>query len=162
MNFKGKLEQLIPYFKQNPDNLQLFYTDGKLTSTGAKSLSYECAYTLEMIVTDYKGSPDILFLAIQDFIRTEQSDLIYNPDKQNDITFEIEPLNNETYDIAIRIPLTERVIVKNNDKTLEVYHAPEPQIPDPLLELSLDLIHVKGTTEEKVDELRNTKVKQNK
>jgi hypothetical protein len=121
------LSQTIPLFLRNPDRLQLYYANGNLHTTGANSLSFQYAYDLEIIVTDFPLHPDVLFVPILAFIAREQSELLFNPNFQEKITFEIEPNNNKTYDIFIKIPLTERVIVKSEGESYTAQHAEEPQ-----------------------------------
>ncbi|SUB59070.1 P2 phage tail completion protein R (GpR) [Phocoenobacter uteri] len=121
------LTKRIKYFRQNPDTLQLFYANGHIKSTGATSLSWQYHYDLEIIVTEFPDSPDLIFLAIQEFIKVEQSELLHNTAQQDSIKFEIDPNNNETFDISISIPLSERVIVSVKDSAYQITHAEEPK-----------------------------------
>ncbi|MBR0573347.1 MULTISPECIES: phage tail protein [Pasteurellaceae] len=121
------LSKRIPYFKQNPDALQLFYANGYIHSTGATSLSWQYHYDLEIIIEDFPDSPDLIFLAVQEFIKVEQAELVLNPNKQQDVKFEADPNNNETYDLSITIPLSERVIVSVENNAYQIKHAEEPQ-----------------------------------
>ncbi|PID51473.1 MAG: hypothetical protein CR960_00590 [Pasteurellales bacterium] len=121
------LTKRIKYFRQNPDTLQLFYANGHIKSTGATSLSWQYHYDLDIVVTDFPQSPDLIFLAIQEFIKVEQSELLHNTAQQDSIKFEIDPNNNETFDISISIPLSERVIVSVKDNTYQIKHADEPK-----------------------------------
>ena len=41
------------------DRLLIFANDGKLMSTAANGYSFEMAYTLDMIITDYSGDVDV-------------------------------------------------------------------------------------------------------
>lgn len=124
------LTESIPYFARNPDQLQLFYSRGNIYATGAKSLSFEYRYSLEILVTDFPSHPDLLFVPVMAFVKEQQSELIYNPDNQQKITFEIEPNNHQSHDIYIQIPLTERVIVRQEADSYQVHHADEPQMTD--------------------------------
>ncbi|MGX2975360.1 phage tail protein [Ursidibacter arcticus] len=124
------LTQSIPYFANNPEQLQLFYSNGKIQTTGANSLSYQYHYELEIIVTDFPDHPDLLFVPVMEFVREQQSELVYNPNSQDKISFEIDPNNNATHDIYIKIPLTERVIVQQQGEAYQVHHANEPQPTD--------------------------------
>ncbi|KMK50477.1 phage tail protein [[Actinobacillus] muris] len=121
------LTQSIAYFQQNPDQLILQFDNGNLKLTGAASLSFEYHYDLEVIATDFPYHPDVLFVPILNFVRIEQSELLLNPANQSKITFEIEPNNHKTYDIYIKIPLTERVIVKEQEGEFTAKHGNEPQ-----------------------------------
>ncbi|QIM63127.1 phage tail protein [Pasteurellaceae bacterium Orientalotternb1] len=121
------ITQTVPYFANNPDQLQLFYANGHIHTTGAASLSYQYHYELEIIVTDFPDHPDLLFVPIMEFVREQQSELLYNVDNQQKIQFEIDPNNHKTHDIYIKIPLTERVVVQQTGDQYQVHHAAEPQ-----------------------------------
>lgn len=140
---RSLIVQTVPYFAQNPDQLQLFYANGNIHATGAASLSYQYHYDLEIVVTDFPNHPDLLFVPIMEFVREQQSELLYNPDNQQKIQFDIDPNNNQTYDIFIKIPLTERVVVSQTGEAYQVHHAAEPQPTDwqPIEKLT---IFVKG------------------
>lgn len=144
---RKKLSDLIPFFKQNPENLTLFCSQGQLNATGAMGESFETEYTLEIFATDVPLNPDVFFVIILAFVRTEQSELLFNPSSKK-ITFEAEPLNNDLYDFTIKIPLTERVRVKNTAGRLEVSHLDEPQHDASLFDnLILEVTHPTGDTE---------------
>lgn len=136
-HLRNALAKAIPYFQQNPDALQLYYTNGTMRARSFSSLSFEYTYDLEIYVTDYKASPDLFFLVVQDWLRREQWELLGNADNENAVTFEIEPLNDDSYDLMIKIPLTERVIVKDNGEALEIYHAQEPTLDDGIQSLAV-------------------------
>ena len=137
------ITQSVPYFANNPEQLQLFYANGNIYTTGASSLSYQYHYDLEIIVTDFPDHPDLLFVPIMEFVREQQAELLYNPDSQQKIKFEIDPNNHKSYDIYVKIPLTERVIVRQEGDEYQVHHAAEPQPTDwqPIEKLT---IFVKG------------------
>lgn len=124
---RQQLAETISHFASNPDCLQLYFANGNLRATGAESLSFQYAYDLEIIVTDFPHHPDVLFVPLLAFIRREQSELLFNPDWQENITFEIEPNNDKTFDIFIKIPLTERVIVQAENDHYHIQHANEPE-----------------------------------
>lgn len=127
---RQRLTQSVPYFKRNPDQLQLFYANGNIHATGANSLSFQYHYELEIIVTDFPDHPDLLFVPIMEFVREQQAELLFNPDNQQKIRFEIDPNNHKSHDIYINIPLTERVIVQQAGEAYHVHHADEPQPTD--------------------------------
>lgn len=61
------------------------------------------------------------------WIRQYQPELMMNSDKrENAMRFEVEIQNNETCDIEIKLPLTERVKVWKDEQGLHFEHLPEP------------------------------------
>lgn len=140
------LTQTIDTFKTNPDKLILQYDKGKIRSKGSQSLSFEYHYDLELIVVDFPYHPDVLFVPVLNFVRKEQWELLQNPEYQGKIEYEIDRNNNDSYDIYIRIPLTERVIVKEEDGHLSATHVAEPDIADvsPFAYLAEYAVYVKN------------------
>ncbi|MGQ0519008.1 phage tail protein, partial [Bacillus sp. D-CC] len=78
-----------------PDRLLIFANDGKLMSTAANGYSFEMAYTLDMIITDYAGDVDVFGVVLFTWIMDNQSELMANLDKVKEaITFEAELIDN--------------------------------------------------------------------
>lgn len=119
----------VPGLKPNPDRLLMFIDSGKIRCTAAAGLSFEYAYTLQIILTDFAGHPDSVMLPILGWLRVNQSELLANLDKSAEgLKFEADVLDQSKVDLSITLPLTERVIVKRlADGTLDVSHADEPQ-----------------------------------
>jgi len=117
----------VPGLKPNPDRLLMFVDAGKVRCTAAASLSFEYAYTLQIILTDFAGHPDSVMLPILGWIRTHQTELMVNLEKSADgIKFEADILDNSKVDMSITLALTERVVVKRQDDgKFQVAHAPD-------------------------------------
>ena len=52
-SLRAALTAALPEFARNPDRLHIFIEHGSIAVTAAKSLSFEYAYTLDIVVTDY-------------------------------------------------------------------------------------------------------------
>ena len=118
----------IPGLARNPDRLLVFVDNGTIRSTAAHGLSFEYGYTLNVTLTDFAGDPDAVFVALLAWLLVNQNELLANLETGKDaIKFEADILNGSTVDLSIKIPLTERVIVrKQPDDTLQISHPPEP------------------------------------
>ncbi|MDG9854118.1 phage tail protein [Pseudomonas aeruginosa] len=119
----------VPQLKHDHERLLMFIDQGSVRCTAAASLSFEYAYSLQIILTDFPGDPDAVMLPLLGWLREHQSELLANLDKvANGIQFEVDILDKSKVDLAITLPLTERVVVKRlDDGTYSVAHAPEPQ-----------------------------------
>ncbi|NLY33938.1 MAG: phage tail protein [Alcaligenaceae bacterium] len=118
------------YLRDNPDKMQVFIDAGHIACRGAKSLSYEYQYTLNIIVQDFSAHADLIILPLLIYLRTNQPELFENKDKaKNLIRFDIEFLNQECIDMSIQVDLTERVIVSQppGESRLKAEHVPEPE-----------------------------------
>lgn len=121
----------VPYIRHNPDCLHIFVDKGAIIATLAPSLSFEYQYTLNLVITDYADSMDLIVVPILHWLRTHQPDIMANPDKrQEGFTFEVDYLDNKLRDISIDLKLTERTIVKEQEGVLSVTHLGEPVPPE--------------------------------
>ena len=114
--------------KHNPDRLLIFIDSGTVRCTAATGLSFEYGYTLQVILTDFAGHPDSVFVPLLTWLRRQQPELLTNLERGKDaIGFEADVLDGGKVDMALSLPLTERVIVKRNaDDTLDISHPDEP------------------------------------
>lgn len=132
----------IGELRNDPDRLLTFIEDGKIRCTAAQGLSYEYGYNLQMIITDYAGHPDTVIIPLLDWLRTNQHELLANYDSNKDaIQFDAEIMANDLVDLSITLPLTERVIVKDQGNgKLNVTHPSEPRLTDHYPQQRYDLI----------------------
>lgn len=122
------LEQAFSYLAQNPESLLVFVDTGAVQVTLAKGLSFEYSYKLNIILTDFAGDIDVLMVALLDWIRVNQSEILANLELgKNAVQFEADILDNGKVDLSIVLPLTERVIVKRDGNRLDMSYPPEPQ-----------------------------------
>ena len=126
-SLRAHLLAAVPELRHSPDRLLVFIDKGKLRCTAAASLSWEYGYELQIILTDFAGHPDAVMLPLLAWVRTNQSELLVNLDKSaQGIGFEADILDNSKVDLAITLPLTERVVVKSQpDGTYQLSHVPE-------------------------------------
>jgi hypothetical protein len=122
----------IPELRHNPDRLHVFIDNGTMRSTAAPGLSFEYAYTLNLILTDFAGHPDAVAIPLFAWVLVNQRELMENLERSKDaIAFEADVLDNSKVDLSIKLPLTERVIVKRQDDgKLVVSHPAEPIVDD--------------------------------
>lgn len=113
--------------KRNPEKLLTFIEDGAIEFWPGPNLSHAYAIPVQIIVTDYAGNVDDLILPILSWLQVREP----GHDPMNTIRFEAELLNNNSYDIAITVSITERVIVKATDAGLDVEHV----LPEPPMEI---------------------------
>ena len=119
----------LPDLSPDQDRLLIFVENGKLRSTMSGGYSFEMEYTLDMTITDYAGNVDLIGLVLFTWLAVNQSELMANHDKSKQgITFEADRVDNDKYDLNIKIPLTERVIAKRNaEGKFELTYPGEPQ-----------------------------------
>ncbi|WP_267382245.1 MULTISPECIES: phage tail protein [unclassified Sphingomonas] len=111
-----------------PENLSLFVDKGRIGAR-AGSLSYEHRYTLNVVVQDYAGDIDKLFVPLLAWISDNQPELLQQ-DKQEPFSFEADLLDGELVDVSIDIELTERVLVERTADGTRVTALGEPNLSD--------------------------------
>ncbi|WP_449649136.1 phage tail protein [Rahnella aceris] len=127
------LTNAVPVLQTSPDTLRMFVDNGRIVSTLANSLSFEYQYQVELLITDFAHDCDLIIVPILAWLREHQPDIMATPDKQQTgYKFKADILNDGSYDIAVYLQLTERVIVKQIDAGLYVEHFPEPPLPEPV------------------------------
>ncbi|SES99296.1 P2 phage tail completion protein R (GpR) [Burkholderia cepacia] len=131
-SLRAAIEAAMPRLVESPERLTVFIDNGSLAATGAKGLSFEYRYVCHALLLDFSGDADALFLAIIEWVRANQPDLLLNPDERaHGITYEIDILDNETSDVSIKLQLTESVVVKVNDNGSRTFeHVDDSQHPD--------------------------------
>lgn len=131
-SLRAHLLAAVPELHKNPDRLLVFIDNGTIRSTAAHGLSFEYSYTLNVILTDFAGHPDAVAIPLLAWVMVNQHELLANQEKgKTAIAFEADVLDNSKVDLSLKLPLTERVIVKRmDDGTLQVDHPPEPQLDE--------------------------------
>jgi len=116
-----------PFFQQNAEALEVYVTEGQVMATGTASHSFLYRYKLNVLAMDYPNAFDNLTLPVMAWVREQQPDLIFNPDKREaGIRFDVDILDNDTADILIVLNVTERVTVECSGGKDVVTHLPEP------------------------------------
>ena len=142
---RAHLLAAVPELHKNPDRLLVFIDNGTIRSTAAPGLSFEYSYTLNVILTDYAGHPDAVAIPLLAWLLVNQPELLTNLEKgKTAIAFEADVLDNSKVDLSLKLPLTERVIVKKEEGgALVVTHPEEPQL-EPFLEAGTWQLYAEG------------------
>ncbi|EZQ18953.1 tail protein [Halopseudomonas bauzanensis] len=145
-SLRKHLEAAVPGLRNNPDRLLVFVDNGTLRSTAAPGLSFEYAYTLNLIFTDFAGHPDSIAIPLFAWLLVNQRELMENPRlAQEAVQFEADILDNKKVDLSITLALTERVIVKRlADGQLQVTYPAEPTVDEPFEAESWQLTDADG------------------
>lgn len=118
-----------------------------MVSTLANGLSFEYRYTLNLIITDFADDLASIAVSLFAWIRQHQSELMTNLDMVKDgIKFAADILDNRKVDLSITLPLTERVIVKEQDGQAMINYPAEPAYSRPESVQMVQLIDAKNGT----------------
>ena len=101
-----------PLFRQQPDQLSVLVREGRIECTAAPSLSYEYAYTLQLVALDFSADLSAIVVPLLAWLRLNQPELAANADlAAKSIRFEAQYLSTSNLDLTIEVDLTERIIV---------------------------------------------------
>ena len=132
-SLRAHITAAVPELARDPERLVVLARAGRIITTGTAALSFEYAYTLQMIVLDYAGHADAVIVPLIAWVATNQPELLDNPDKrERAIRFDVDYLTPQTIDLSIEVDITERVLVRPREGTdggLNVIHVPEPPHP---------------------------------
>ncbi len=125
-----------PDLATNPEKLTVFIERGQILHTGTPALSFEYRYTLNIVITDWAGSTDVLIVPIVAWLKRHQPDIFDNvARREKAFRFESEIIDHETADIGIEIDLAETVAVQgetvNGVNRLTTRHIGEPLLAAP-------------------------------
>jgi hypothetical protein len=108
---RAALVAALPQLATDPDKLLVFIDAGSLHASYAPGLSYEYAYTLNLVLTDFAGDPDAVMVPLLMWVRVNQSELMDNVDqRQSGISFEADIIAHDSCEPSIMLSLTERCI----------------------------------------------------
>jgi P2 phage tail completion protein R (GpR) len=114
-SLRAALVAAIPSLATEPDKLSVFIDQGSIAATGTRSPSFEYRYVCQVLLLDFAGDADDLFIAIVEWVRKHQPELMTNPDERGDgITYEIDILDNATTDVSVKLRLCESIVVSTD------------------------------------------------
>jgi len=128
-SLRAAIEAAVPELATDKDRLLAFIDNGSIVCTGVESRSFEWRYTMNLIITDYAGDPNRLWLALLDWVRVNQSPLLTGPSLQEQIRFEVDILADDKVDLDIKLPLTENVVVDSDDDGNETASPIDEPVP---------------------------------
>jgi len=101
----------LPCLQADPERLLIFVDNGGVAGTYRPGASFEYRYTLDLVLTDFAGAPEAVTVPLLQWLTRHQSELLANPANRDKLTFEVDVLSDNPVDLAIKLPLTERVRV---------------------------------------------------
>lgn len=126
---RAALTEALPVLKDNPDQLRLWVEQGGIVARLGPNLAFEWRYQLELAIVDFTLHPNLVILALVQWLRVHQPDLL-TPSRTPSFGFEVDVIDARTCDLAIKLDLTEPVqVVPRADGGFDMITNPEP---DPL------------------------------
>lgn len=126
-----KLAHLRAFILDGPygvkkDRLVTFAENGTVRSfNGERNKSFRLTYEANLILTDYRGGPWTIAFAILEWMREHQPDFAGDA-----LSFDADILDTEKVDLGFQIPLSEDVLVTEDETGTHMERAHEP-VADP-------------------------------
>jgi len=130
-SLRAHLTAALPELARDPEALSIHVTGGTIATRHGNNLGFEMRYSLHLVLLNYSGAPEQIFLPLLLWLRTNQAELILNHDSGvKDIAFSVDVLDNGAVDVEMTLPLTEAVnVLPQADGTLAMT-VREEQLPD--------------------------------
>ncbi|HEL3831916.1 TPA: phage tail protein [Stenotrophomonas maltophilia] len=117
----------MPSLAADPERLLVFVDDGGLVASFTAGLSFQYTYTLELVLRDFTGAPEAVMVPLLQWLTRHQPELLANPANRDKLTFVVDVLSDTLVDLAIKLPLTERVrVVQDDAGAFQLEYLPEP------------------------------------
>lgn len=130
---RAALTEAIPDYAKNPDDLRMWVEQGGIVARqnlGNSNRAFEWRYTLNVDVINFTLHPNLVVLAINEWLAVNQPDLL-TPSHTPSYTFEVDVIDAKTVDLAFKLELSEAVqVVKRPDGGFNMTTFTEP---DPLM-----------------------------
>ena len=131
-DLRAHLGRWVPDLSRNPDKLHLFIENGRIASRFGASLSFEYRYQLQIIITDFAESTDVIIVPLLVWVLENQPNLLFDEKLRDSIaSFRAEPIDHDKTDIEFTLDLSERVLVKAQaGGSYQCEHIGEPPLPE--------------------------------
>lgn len=111
-SLRNAIVAVIPDLARKPENLLVFVEAGSVAAYYSSNDSHRVDYTANLVVLDFSGDIGVISATICNWLKTEQPELLLNPDRMKDsVTFEAELINHSAMDVSFKVKLEERVVV---------------------------------------------------
>lgn len=129
-SIRAALTLALPELARDPARFMVWAERGAIRAPMTESRAFAWSYTLNLVIQELTAHPSIAMLAICDWLRTNQPELLA-PDATG-FRFEADILDSGAVDLMVELDLTEQVVLRPRpDGGFDLEHLPEPVLfPD--------------------------------
>lgn len=129
-SLRAAIVALLPESARDPQNLLMWVDQGTIVSRSTPTLGFTYRYRLNVILIDFAGEPSVVMLAVTNWLRVNQPDLL-TPGREA-FAIEVDLIDSKLVDLQLQIMLEENVsVARREDGGYNLQHLPEP---DPLFD----------------------------
>ncbi|MEZ5688684.1 MAG: phage tail protein [Caenibius sp.] len=133
-SLRAKFVTAFPELATDPNRLRMWIEEGAPQCWSPDTdLSFTLNYKLTVVIEQWSRPVTLIFVALIDWLRVHQPELVTPSTDRNAIRFEADVLDNETSDLSFDIELDERVRVTrqpNGQIDIQPLDEPDPMMPD--------------------------------
>lgn len=107
-SIRALITEHLPELGRDPERLRMWIDKGNVRTRQTASLSFEVAYTLNIVVQDWTEQPVILFVILNHWLRRYQPSLVASQ-AADGYSFEADIMTNSMMDLSFDLNLTEAV-----------------------------------------------------
>jgi len=126
---RALLMQTVPGLATKPENLSVYASKGRIGAVSGATMSFEYRYTATLMVQDFAGDPDLIFVPLVAWATENQTEITRQANGDA-FGFEMDLLDTNAMDIEVSIELTERVIVNREGGNWKVTHKIDAAMSD--------------------------------
>ena len=124
-SLRAALAAVAPVLDADATMLRMWVEKGKIVARRSANRSFEYRYTLSVVVVGWTGPPEVLFLAINQWLELNQPDLLAGG-RDESYSFDVDIIDSATIDLAMELALSEPVAVMDGGGgQFELIHLPE-------------------------------------
>jgi hypothetical protein len=112
---RAALVAALPQLAKDPARLLVYIDKGQISATQSTGDGWRNSYVLNIIITELTGDPDLAYLAIVQWLKQNQPDLL-QPGKDKGFRYQADILDNDSVDLEFHMDLTETAIATSNGK----------------------------------------------
>lgn len=112
-SLRAAIQAVLPELARDPGRLKMWIDKGRIRAPMTPNRDFAWAYTLNLMLEDFTSHPDLVFLAINDWLRVNQSDLLAAG--APGYTFEIDIIDTSAVDLIVMLELSEGVRLTPRD-----------------------------------------------
>lgn len=139
-SLRAAIVALQPDLARDPAKLLMWVDQGSIVACSTPTLGFAYRYRLNVILIEFSGQPSVVILAVTNWLRQHQPDLL-TPGKEA-FSIEVDLIDSKTVDLQLQIQLDENVLAtRREDGGFDLQHLDEPV---PLFDDDLPLIASDG------------------
>jgi hypothetical protein len=124
-SLRAAIVALLPELAKDPARLLMWVDQGTIVSRSTPTFGFAYRYRLNVILIDFSGEPSVVMLAVTNWLRDNQPELLA-PGREA-MAIEVDLIDSKLVDLQLQIMLDENVsVIRREDGGYDIQHLAEP------------------------------------